>query len=144
MQPPDRQPIGHAGRVQARPTAQQRLRAEIGQWIGTPHRMGGTSRKGIDCSGFVQRMYQTIYRRSIPRSTTLQAKAGEPIAKNQLRPGDLVFFKIPYKGAHVGIYLGGTQFAHASSSKGVMVSSLQEGYWRGCYWAARRYSIDVD
>jgi cell wall-associated NlpC family hydrolase len=120
---------------------QQRLRAEVNQWIGTPHRMGGTSREGIDCSGFVQRVYKDIYHRNIPRSTRLQVRVGEPVDKKQLRPGDLVFFKIPFKGRHVGIYLGREEFAHASTSKGVVISSLKEDYWRSHYWTARHYPL---
>jgi cell wall-associated NlpC family hydrolase len=141
---PDQQARGPAAPNHALPRAEHRLRAEVNQWIGTPHRMGGTFRKGIDCSGFVQRMYKDIYQQNIPRSTALQVRVGEPINKNQLRPGDLVFFKIAFKGPHVGIYLGSEEFAHASTSKGVMISSLEEDYWRDCYWTARRYPVDVD
>ena len=118
---------------------EQRLRSEVQQWVGTPHRMGGASRKGTDCSGFVQRMYKNIFQQKIPRSTGLQVRAGRPVDKKQLYPGDLVFFRIAYKGPHVGIYLGGEEFAHASTTKGVMVSSLDEDYWRSSYWTARRY-----
>lgn len=124
--------------VQSR-SLEQRLRSEVQQWVGTPHRMGGASRKGIDCSGFVQRMYKDIFQQQIPRSTALQVRTGQPINKKQVRPGDLVFFRIPYKGPHVGIYLGRTEFAHASTSKGVMISSLGDDYWRTSYWTARRY-----
>ena len=101
--------------------------------------MGGTTRQGIDCSGFVQRMYRDILGRRIPRSTALQVKSGQPIGKNQLHAGDLVFFKVPYKGRHVGIYLGRAEFAHASTSKGVTISSLEDNFWRQSYWTARRY-----
>jgi cell wall-associated NlpC family hydrolase len=118
---------------------EQQLRSEVQQWVGTPHRMGGASRKGTDCSGFVQRMYRDIFQQQIPRSTSRQVRAGQPINKKELSPGDLVFFRIPYKGPHVGIYLGRSDFAHASTSKGVMISSLREDYWRSSYWTARRY-----
>ncbi len=87
-------------------------------------------------------MQKDIYRQNIPRSTRLQVRSGRPVAKNQLHPGDLVFFQIASKGPHVGIYLGGAEFAHASTSKGVMISSLKEDYWRERFWTARRYSID--
>lgn len=118
---------------------EQRLRSELQQWEGTPHLMGGTSQRGIDCSGFVQRLYRDIFDRKIPRSTSLQVKAGKSIDKNQLISGDLVFFRLPHKGRHVGIYLGQAQFAHASTSKGVTISSLENRYWRNSYWTARRY-----
>jgi len=119
---------------------EQRLRFEVQEWVGTPHRMGGVNREGIDCSGFVQRLYKDIFQQNIPRSTSRQVRSGQPVDKKQLRPGDLVFFKIPYKGPHVGIYLGRKEFAHASTSKGVMISSLGQEYWSTSYWTARRYS----
>jgi cell wall-associated NlpC family hydrolase len=118
---------------------EQRLRSEVRQWRGTPHRMGGESRRGIDCSGFVQRLYRDIFDRRIPRSTALQVKSGRPVGSGPLRVGDLVFFKVPGKGRHVGIYLGGSEFAHASTSKGVMISNLEDRFWGQAYWTARRY-----
>ena len=121
------------------PSTETQLRAEIRKWQGTPHKLGGTSRGGVDCSGFVQHLYRAVYHQSIPRSTALQVQSGRPVALKQLSPGDLVFFKPPYKVRHVGIYLGEGQFAHASTSKGVMISNLSETYWRKCYWTARRY-----
>jgi cell wall-associated NlpC family hydrolase len=128
-----------ATRADDPPGVEQRLRSEVRQWEGTPHRMGGATRQGIDCSGFVQRLYRDIFGRRIPRSTALQAKSGRPVGQNRLRTGDLVFFKVPHKGRHVGIYLGHAQFAHASTSRGVTISSLDNPYWRRLYWTARRY-----
>ncbi len=101
--------------------------------------MGGNSLRGVDCSGFVQQLYWDIFGRPIPRTTGLQVKSGSPVKKSRLCPGDLVFFKPPYKVRHVGIYLGQGEFAHASTSKGVMISNLAEDYWNRCYWTARRY-----
>jgi cell wall-associated NlpC family hydrolase len=101
--------------------------------------MGGTTRLGIDCSGFVHRLYQDFFGQQIPRSTALLVKSGRPISKNQLRTGDLVFFKVPNKGRHVGIYLSRSEFAHASTSNGVTISSIEDHHWRRCYWTARRY-----
>jgi cell wall-associated NlpC family hydrolase len=118
---------------------EQRLRSKVRQWEGTPYRMGGSSRRGVDCSGFVHRLYRDIFVQQIPRSTALLVKSGRPIGKNKLRTGDLVFFKVPHKGRHVGIYLSRMEFAHASTSKGVTISSLEDHYWYRCYWTARRY-----
>ena len=101
--------------------------------------MGGTNRHGIDCSVCVQRLYRDLFDRQIPLTTALQSKSGRWIGKEQLRTGDLVFFKVPYKGRHVGIYLSEMEFAHASTSRGVTISSLEEVYWRQTYWTARRY-----
>jgi cell wall-associated NlpC family hydrolase len=117
---------------------EQKIRSEVRQWQGTPHRMGGTNRHGIDCSGFVQRLYHDIFDRQIPRTTALQSELGRWIGKAELRTGDLVFFKMPYKGRHVGIYLGTMEFAHASTSEGVTISSLEAPHWRQSYWTARR------
>ena len=118
---------------------EQKIRSEVLQWQGTPHRMGGTNQRGIDCSGFVQRLYRDLFERQIPRTTALQVQSGRWIDKQQLRTGDLVFFKLPYKGRHVGVYVGKAEFAHASTSHGVTISSLEEVYWRRSYWTARRY-----
>lgn len=124
------------------PSREAQLRAEVRRWQGTPHKIGGTSRKGVDCSGFVQQLYLAVFHRSIPRSTILQVQSGRSVKLSQLSPGDLIFFKPPYKVRHVGIYLGEGQFAHASTSKGVMISNLSKAYWRNCYWTARRYLIN--
>lgn len=118
---------------------EQRLRTAVGMWKGTPHQMGGTTRQGVDCSAFVQRLYQDVFNQWIPRTTYLQVRSGQSVDKDLLRTGDLVFFKYPLKGRHVGIYLDQGEFAHASTSKGVTISSLQNNYWRQFYWTARRY-----
>lgn len=121
------------------PSLSERLYAEVAKWDGTPHRLGGTTRQGIDCSGFVQRLYQDLFNLRLPRTTTHQVVSGRPVEKSRLTPGDLVFFKPPHKQNHVGIYLGDARFAHASTSKGVTVSYLSATYWRQSYWTARRY-----
>jgi cell wall-associated NlpC family hydrolase len=72
----------------------------------------------------------------LPRSTEAQARIGEPIAISELRTGDLVFFKTSWKTGHVGIYLNDGFFMHASTTKGVMISSLENPYWKkttGCH-----------
>jgi cell wall-associated NlpC family hydrolase len=124
---------GIGGRVE------HRLRSKVRQWEGTPHRMGGSTRRGVDCSGFVHRLYQDFFGQQIPRSTALLVKSGRPISKKQLRTGDLVFFKVPNKGRHVGIYLSRSEFAHASTSNGVTISNIEDHFWRRYYWTARRY-----
>jgi murein DD-endopeptidase / murein LD-carboxypeptidase len=120
------------------PMVEVRLRAAVRQWEGTPHRMGGTRRNGIDCSGFVQRIFDDLFNIQLPRSTALQVHAGEAVSRRHLRPGDLVFFHPPHKVRHVGVYLGSGEFAHASTSKGVTISRLSTTYWRHAYWTARR------
>jgi len=109
------------------------LYAETSQWLGVPYRYGGLSRKGLDCSGFAFLMYQKVYRKKIPRSTADLAKMKmQNVSKASLQTGDLVFFatsKSHKKINHVGIYLKDGQFIHASTSNGVIVSHLDEGYY---------------
>lgn len=121
---------------------EQRLRDTVSQWNGTPHRMGGTNRSGVDCSGFVQRVYDDLFGIRLPRTTAHQVRRGIDIEDSQLRPGDLVFFLPSRTLRHVGIYLGDGQFAHASKSNGVMISRMDEPYWRRAYWTARRILPD--
>ncbi len=121
-------------------TIEQRLRSEVRQWRGTPHRMGGTRQNGVDCSGFVQRIFNDLFKVKLPRSTALQVHSGKAVPVDRLRPGDLVFFHPPHKVRHVGIYLGRGEFAHASTSRGVTISRMDTAYWRNAYWTARRIS----
>jgi cell wall-associated NlpC family hydrolase len=100
--------------------------------------MGGTDHSGIDCSGFVQRIYRDLFGLQLPRTTTDQVQYTNKIQSQTLQPGDLVFFRPSQTVRHVGIYLGEGEFAHASKSKGVMVSRMDDPYWREVYWTARR------
>ncbi|MEE8402696.1 MAG: NlpC/P60 family protein, partial [Candidatus Hydrothermarchaeaceae archaeon] len=104
----------------------------------TPHRMGGTTRRGIDCSGLVMVINQKLFGIHLPRTTKAQVKEGVSISRNKLRAGDLIFFRPPGYKRHVGIYLGRGEFLHASSSNGVMISNLNDRYWRRSYWMVRR------
>jgi len=106
----------------------------------TPYRWGGTSRKGVDCSGFTQIVYkeQEI---QIPRVSRQQATVGKPIDTEKLKFGDLVFFNKTGKGeiTHVGMYYGNGTFAHSSCSKGVTISKFFNNtyFWKR-YVCARR------
>ncbi|MBL4915406.1 NlpC/P60 family protein [Shewanella schlegeliana] len=108
------------------------------EWKGVPYRLGGMSKKGIDCSGFVVQTYQSRFGVQLPRTTAQQKDIGKSVNKSQLRAGDLVFFKTGWSTRHVGIYLGDSQFLHASTSQGVMISSLNNSYWKQKYWLSRR------
>lgn len=114
------------------------FRAEAQSWKGVPHRWGGTTRRGIDCSGLTQVMYARVLGLNLPRDTNRQARTGERVRRSALQPGDLVFFKTGRKTRHVGVYLSGNEFVHASSSSGVTISSLDTDYWRRTWWHARR------
>ncbi len=116
------------------------LLEQYGEWHGTPYRMGGLDKRGIDCSGFAYITFRSKLGYSIPRTTKSQAQSGRYISLQDLRAGDLIFFKTSIRYNHVGIYLGDKQFLHASSSKGVMISGLNERYWKKHYWTARRIS----
>lgn len=109
-------------------------------WKGTSYRLGGTSKKGVDCSGFTQLTYRELFGINLPRMTVDQAKAGKKVARSELRTGDLVFFNTGRgpNGKHVGIYVKDDQFLHASTKGGVIYSSLNSPYWGKRFWQARR------
>ncbi|KAF0807334.1 NLP/P60 protein [Alcanivorax xiamenensis] len=114
------------------------LSAQLREWEGTPYRLGGMTRKGVDCSGFVFLTFHDRLGVRLPRTTDQQARVGEKVAKDQLQTGDLVFFRTGRGVRHVGIYMNHGRFMHASTSRGVMISSLDNVYWRSHYWTARR------
>jgi len=116
------------------------LNDQLSEWHGTPYRYGGLGRGGIDCSGFVFRTFRDRFGVVLPRSTAAQTKIGTKVSRKELLPGDLVFFKTGAgeNGLHVGIYDSGDEFIHASTSRGVIRSSLDNDYWRKAYWQARR------
>lgn len=116
------------------------LNEQLRQWYGTPYRYGGLDRGGVDCSGFVYRTFSDRFDMQLPRSTAQQTGLGTKVSRDELMPGDLVFFKTGSgeNGLHVGIYDTNDEFIHASTSKGVTRSSLNNVYWRKVYWQARR------
>ncbi|MDH5433582.1 MAG: NlpC/P60 family protein [Gammaproteobacteria bacterium] len=118
-------------------TARQKLLSQYSQWKGTPYKYGGLSKRGVDCSGFVQITFKNQFAKFLPRTTRQQANIGKRIPKSQLQAGDLVFFQTSYKVQHVGISLGNSEFLHASTSKGVMISNLDNAYWHNVY----RFSV---
>ena len=119
-------------------TLKSKILKQYDEWYKTPYRMGGLSKRGIDCSGFTYVTFRSELGCTLPRTTKLQVKTGKKVARNNLHVGDLVFFKTGLLIRHVGIYLGDSKFLHASTSKGVMISSLKEKYWNKRYWTARR------
>jgi hypothetical protein len=108
-----------------------RLISEASAWMGTPYRLGGTTTAGTDCSGFVWVVYNRVYAYSLPRTTRDMAIYSRRIPARRLREGDLVFFRTTRRRriSHAGIYLGNGYFIHASTSRGVMVSHLDEPYY---------------
>jgi len=117
----------------------QHLQEYFKNWQGVRYRYGGLNTKGVDCSGLILRAYKELYNVDLPRTVAEQARKGTRIKKKHLRPGDLVFFKTGRYSRHVGIYLGEDKFIHASRSKGVIQSNLNNTYWRTRYWQAKRF-----
>lgn len=115
-----------------------KLKHQHREWKGAPYKYGGLSKRGIDCSGFVYITYRNKFGIDLPRTTELQSKTGVQIRQHQLTTGDLVFFKTGFTKKHVGIYMGDRKFLHASTSKGVTISSLDNVYWRDKYWKSQR------
>ncbi|HKX19714.1 MAG TPA: C40 family peptidase [bacterium] len=109
------------------------------RYLGRPYQWSGLGQRGFDCSGLVVRVF-TTFGVIVPHSSVAQFRAGTAVPLALLGPGDLVFFHTYTSGpSHVGIYLGAGRFIHASASRGVMVSSLSEPYYRSRYLGARRY-----
>lgn len=111
------------------------LYKEAAAWLHVPYIEGGTSRKGTDCSFLVYSIYKTVYNITLERnSSAMMQKNCKQIKKDRLKEGDLVFFNTGNKSRnyinHVGIYLKNNKFLHASTSKGVMVSDLNEIYYQ--------------
>jgi murein DD-endopeptidase / murein LD-carboxypeptidase len=121
-----------------------RLYGFIKRWLGTPYLWGGTNAGGIDCSAFVQQLYQSVYDLDVPRTSIEQfyAKWVDLYSDTKyLKEGDLVFFKTlnNYNAVtHVGFYLHNGYFVNASSSKGVSIASLYDSYWSVKYVASGR------
>jgi cell wall-associated NlpC family hydrolase len=117
---------------------ERRIREEYKQWKGTKHVLGEDGPDEIDCSAFVRAVYQNAFNIDLPRTTRGQLRVGRSVARNQLRAGDLVFFRPPTSPRHVGIFLGGKTFIHASKTKGVTISQMDPVYWGKYYWTGRR------
>ena len=107
------------------------------EWKDVRYKMGGSSKSGIDCSAFTQKIYKEKFGVKIPRSTKTQVDVGVEVKKSELIPGDLVFFKTGKTDRHVGVYVGNGEFLH-SSIKGVQYTKLDKPFYKKNYWTSRR------
>ncbi|GDY21540.1 peptidase P60 [Verrucomicrobiota bacterium] len=115
-------------------------KTEAERWYGTPYRYGGNDANGFDCSGFTTVLYRRVAGVNLPRTSQEQFHLGRGISQDDLRPGDLVFFRSPNSSTitHVGVYIGSSYFTHASTSRGVTFNSIKESYYRNNFHGARR------
>lgn len=117
----------------------------IATWLGTPYRYSGSCEKGIDCSGFVNVLYDRVFGKRIgARNSAEIYNSVYKLDLSELKEGDLVFFRIYRKRiSHVGLFLGNNKFVHASTSKGVIISDLNEPYYKKFFAGAGRLKADV-
>ena len=122
-------------------TPKEKMLMEIIKYINVPYQYGGNSKSGIDCSAFTQNVYKSTLSVNLFRSAREQYKQGEIISDvDDLQFGDLVFFdtRSGVRPGHVGIYIGDKLFAHASSKKGVTISSITHSYYKKRFMSGRR------
>ncbi len=117
----------------------QGMYLEVYKWIGTPYRYGGETEKGLDCSGFSNKIYENYFGKTLQGGSRDIFKTVQPIDLDFATEGDLLFFTIR-KGqiSHVGIYLGNGKFVHATTRAGVIISDLGEPYYQRTFFAAGR------
>jgi len=127
--------------AKAVPKKSTSLEGFIKPWLGTRYKLGGTSKSGIDCSGYVLTIYKQFYGIALDHNAEKIYKdpRGKKISRGDLKEGDLVFFGDFWGISHTGIYLNGDRFTHASTSKGVMISPMNDKYWSPKYKGARRF-----
>lgn len=110
----------------------------IEDWWDTRYRFGGTSKKGIDCSALTGLLMKYVYAIKLPRTARQQYAASSKISKNEMAEGDMVFFNTRGRVSHVGVYLGDGYFVHSSTTSGVTINNLDEGYYNSRFIGARR------
>ena len=122
----------------AKPTNLEKYAKE---WLGAKYVYGAASKKKTDCSGYVMQVYKGFYGISLDHNAQriYDDGRGYSIKRKKLQEGDLVFFGNFWKISHVGIHLKGNRFIHASTSKGVVITSMDDNYWASKYKGARRF-----
>lgn len=115
-----------------------RLRKIADGYLGVSYSFGGQSRSGMDCSGFIRQVFSEAHGLRLPHSSRAMFGMGRPVPRGELKPGDVVFFKVMGFVDHAGIYMGRNYFIHASTSVGVAYSTLTAPYFGNHYAGARR------
>ena len=123
--------------------AQNTLLDVIESWWGTRYQLGGNDKSGIDCSAFTHVLYDTLFKINLPRTSRDQFAALVSVSPADMKEGDLVFFSSGSSISHVGFYLRNNKFVHASTSEGVTISSLNDGYWSRRFVGVGRYDASV-
>ena len=127
------------GRKKSETIEDSKLKRIVDSYVGVPYKYGGTTRKGMDCSGFTWRVFTKLGFTGFPRTSSAKLhKLGKAVSLKKAKPGDLVFFKRWGKIFHVGIYMGNNMFAHASSKLGISYTSLDEKYFQKRFKDIRR------
>jgi len=111
-----------------KPTVTDILQAQFQAWKGVPHRLGGSSRQGVDCSGLMQVVFREAFQMELPRTSREQSRLGQKVDAREMRPGDLVYF-IDKAGDHIGVVVQNRVFLHTSTTQGVMLSELDAYWW---------------
>ncbi len=127
--------------LQKRKRGGKNLGKVVDSYLGIPYQWGGTTRSGMDCSAFTRAIVRETYGIELPRTSKQMFQVGKIVKKQDLKPGDLVFFKNTYSGpgvSHVGIFVGDGRFAHASASRGGTITELTHPYFLKRYTGARR------
>lgn len=120
-------------------SVEKSIRDFASEWMGTPYKLGGMDKNGIDCSALTQHLYKDVFHVDLPRRVVDQRVEGERVSRDSLEAGDLIVFKGKLFGhPHIGVYLSDGDFMHASSSRGVMISNLGDYYWKRKFSQARR------
>lgn len=123
-------------------TFEDPVQSFIELWDKTPYRYGGSTIRGVDCSGFVMNLYNTVYQKKLPRSAYHQYRFSKKIKKKDLIKGDLVFFRTGGRRPwHVGFYLGDNKFVHSVTRRGVTIDDLSDDIYRSIFFSAGRVII---
>lgn len=117
----------------------EKLYQFINEWYGVPYKYAAKDKNGIDCSGLTSTLYLNVYKKTISSNTKALVEEAKKIKDSDLKEGDLVFFNTNGKSiSHVGVYLQNHKFVHASTKKGVMISDMNEPYFKKTYVSSGR------